>query len=265
MSRPTVLITGASSGIGESLAREYARLGYDLVLCARRVDRLTQLAQELNALGAQAEAVACDVTQVSQVEAAFARARQRFGRLDVVIANAGVGYTRSLEKSSWSDIEDTFRTNVEGVFHTTKAALPLLKESRGKLVFIGSAMSYLALPESAAYCISKFGVRAFADSIRSELKPYGIRVILVCPGFVATEIRTTQGTRRDPIPGWLNMPAATAARQIARGVARGSKELHITFHAKVAIFVERHFPWLIDFGMWLSSSWGDKMTKDMNK
>ena len=250
-----VLITGASSGIGAALAREWARRGADLALLARRVDRLERLAAECRAAGRRAIVIACDVTRDGDLERAVARAREELGRIDVVVANAGFGVVGPLEALTLEDYRRQFETNVFGVLRTIYAGLPELKRTRGRLVIIGSVSGHLGLPGSSPYAMSKFAVRALAQSLGPELGRHGVSVTLISPGFVESEIYQVDNRGAwhqevgDPVPRWLRMPAATAARKIVRAAARRRREVVITGHGKLAVFLERHTPWLIATGV----------------
>jgi NAD(P)-dependent dehydrogenase (short-subunit alcohol dehydrogenase family) len=250
-----VLITGASSGIGAALARAWAREGADLVLLARRVDRLEALAAECRAGGRRALVMACDVTRDGDMEQAVARAREELGRIDVVVANAGFGVVGPLESLGLEDYRRQLETNVFGVLRTIYASLAELKRTRGRLVIIGSVSGHLAMPGGSPYAMSKFAVRALAQSLGHELARHGVSVTLISPGYVASEIHQVdnRGTWHPEasatIPRWLEMPAATAARKIVRATARRRREIVITGHGKLAVFFERHVPWLIATGV----------------
>jgi len=246
-----VLITGASSGIGEALARELARRGAKLALCARRADRLDALAGEIVAAGGEAIALACDVTRDGDCEAAVARAKERFGRVDVAIANAGFGVVGPFDKLTLDDYRRQFETNVFGVLRTAYAVVDELEATGGSLVIVGSVSAYLALPGSSAYSMSKFAVRALAETLDGELHARGINVLLVNPGFVESEIRTVnnrgelRATEKDPIPKWIQMPKDVAAKKIADAIASRKREQNITAHGQAAIFVAQSLPSLV--------------------
>ena len=248
-------ITGASSGIGAALARELARGGADLVLAARRVDRLEAVAAEIGRSGRSCLAVACDVTVDGDLERAVAQARDRFERIDVVVANAGFGVVGPLASLTLADYRRQFETNVFGVLRTIYATLAELAQTRGRLVILGSVSGWIATPGSSPYSMSKFAVRGLAEALGHELLPSGVTVTLISPGFVASEIRhvDNQGRFRDEeggsIPSWLVMPTAKAARQIARAVACRRREAVITGHGKIAVLLQRHVPWLLAWGM----------------
>jgi short-subunit dehydrogenase len=244
-------ITGASSGIGAALARELAREGADLALLARRVDRLQVLSREVAALGRRALVLAGDVCRDGDLEQAVARTREEFGRLDLVVANAGFGVVGLVEKLSLDDYRRQFETNVFGVLRTIQATLEDLKRSRGALVIVGSVSGYVSLAAGSAYSMSKAALRPLADSLRAELRPFGVSVTLISPGFVESEIRQVDNRGQyhpdapDVVPRWLRMPAERAARQILRAVRNRRSEAVLTGHGKVLVFLQRHVPGLL--------------------
>lgn len=243
-----VLITGASSGIGAALAREFARRGANLILAARRTERLDTLAEELSGPTRKALACRCDVTRDGDMEHAVALALETFGSLDIVIANAGFGVVGSVEELTLDSYRRQFETNIYGVLRTAKAALPELKKSKGRIAIVGSVNGYIALAGNSAYAMSKFAVRALADSLRAEMAPLGVSVTHIAPGFVTSEIRLVDNEGHlhagvnDPIVKWIRMPADRAARDIAKAVIRRRSEAVITGHGKLLVWLFRHFP-----------------------
>jgi NADP-dependent 3-hydroxy acid dehydrogenase YdfG len=184
MSDPVFLITGASSGIGAATARAAARAGYRLVLAARSVDRLNQLADELG--GAErALALECDVTEWEQQQSVVQNTLDRFGRLDVAFANAGFGAKRGFLEESPEQWRSMVLTNVYGAALTIRATLAALKETRGHLLLTGSVAGRRALPGSL-YSATKWAVTAMGESARQELAGTGVRVTLIEPGSVST-------------------------------------------------------------------------------
>ena len=247
----SVLITGASSGIGAELARQLARAGGRLTLTARRVERLEDLAGKIAQTNAPRPlVVACDVTREGDVERAVAESIRQWGKLDIVFANAGFGVVGAFRDLSVDDYRRQFETNVFGVLRTIHAALPEIEKTRGHVVLIGSVAGWTSSPNASPYAMSKFAVRALADALTPELAPRGVTVTLISPGFVASDIRRTdnQGALQpdapEPVPAWLVVPTDTAVRQILRAVARGRSEAIITGHGKVLVAIERYLPWL---------------------
>lgn len=248
---PVVLITGASSGIGEALALEYARRGHDVALLARRVDRLAGVAARVQQTGRRAAAIRCDVCADQSVRDAVAEAVRTLGPLDTVVANAGFALTGRFERLTLDDYRRQLETNVFGVLRTIQATWDQVARSRGRLAIMSSVAGYVAAIGMSPYAMSKFAVRALADSIREELRPYGVSVTLIAPGFIESEIRRVDrnGVYRpeapDPVPPWLRVPVAPAARKMVRAIERRRPEVVITGHGKVLAQLARHAPWSI--------------------
>jgi short-subunit dehydrogenase len=171
-----VLVTGASSGIGEEMARQLARSGAKVALAARRKDRLEGLAQSITQSGGVPPlTLECDVTRDGDLERAVEACVQNWGKLDVAIANAGFGVTGPLKKLSLDGYRRQFETNVFGVLRTIYAALPELEKTRGNLVIIGSVAGWVSSAGASPYSMSKFALRALANAITQELKPAASR------------------------------------------------------------------------------------------
>lgn len=246
----SIMITGASSGIGAALAREVALQGGQVALCGRRLDRLRELKAELDSQGCRAIVLQCDVLKPEDLDRCISETVRTFGALDVLVANAGFGVVGTFEKLNVEDYRRQFETNVFGLLNTAKAGLSELKKSKGTLVLLGSVASYVSLPGNTPYSMSKFAVRAFAEGITPELKAEDVSVVLISPGFVESEIRRVdnKGVLRDvaadPVSPFLQMPSKTAARIIARAIRKGKREEIVTVHGKVAVFLSRHCPWI---------------------
>lgn len=182
MSSRTILITGASSGIGEATARRLVAEGWHVCLAARSLERLEALAAEL---GDAALAVRCDVTEWDDLRSAVAAAQERFGGLDAAWANAGFGGERSFLASTPEHWREMVLTNVYGAALTVRAALPALKESRGHMLLTGSVAGRRPIVGSL-YSATKHAVHAMAESLRQELDGTGVRVTVIAPGVVHT-------------------------------------------------------------------------------
>jgi NADP-dependent 3-hydroxy acid dehydrogenase YdfG len=189
------LVTGASSGIGAATARSLAAEGAAVALLARRADRLDELKSEIEAAGGTAVSVPADVTDADQVADAVARAVGELGRLDTVVNNAGLMRMGTAIEASLRDWDDLVAVNVKGVLYMTRAALPHLIEAAASsarrvadVVTISSTAGWVARPGTAVYSLTKFGVNAFSEGIRQELIGKRVRVGVIGPGTVDTEI-----------------------------------------------------------------------------
>ncbi|MXR43298.1 SDR family NAD(P)-dependent oxidoreductase [Halobaculum sp. WSA2] len=190
----SVAITGASSGIGAATARTLAAAGVDLALGARREDRLADLAAELrDEHGVAVEAIAVDVTERERVEAFVEAAAEAFDGLDGVVVNAGIGLDGDLDSMSIDDYRTMMGVNVDGAFHTARAALPHLRESDGTIVFVASFAGEYPRPTNPVYAASKWWVRGFAHSLEGSVGPDGVAVSVVNPTEVRTEFGSEQG------------------------------------------------------------------------
>ena len=244
------LITGASSGIGAALARELAQQSVKLVLLARRADKLAAVAAEIDPSGQRVLAIPGDVTKDGDLEKAVNLAHSKFGKIDIAIANAGFGVKGNLSDLTVEDYRTQWETNVFGVLRTIYATLDDLKQTKGRLVIIGSVNGYVILPGVSAYVMSKFALRALCESLSLELATDGISVTHVCPGFVATESRMAklqdpENPNKEPIPSWMLMSTTTTAQQIVRAIARRKTEIVLTGYGKLAVWLKRHFPGLL--------------------
>jgi NADP-dependent 3-hydroxy acid dehydrogenase YdfG len=184
-----VVITGASSGLGEATARLLSAQGATVVLGARRIERLQKLADELTANGGQALALATDVTDHDQVKSLVDAAVQKYGRIDVMINNAGLMPHSPLERLKIDDWNRTIDVNIKGVLYGIAAALPYMKQQKaGHIINVSSVAGHKVTPNGAVYCATKHAVRALSEGLRVEVKPYNIRTTIISPGAVATEL-----------------------------------------------------------------------------
>jgi NADP-dependent 3-hydroxy acid dehydrogenase YdfG len=189
LSGQVVAVTGASSGIGEATALACARAGAAVALAARRLDRIQELAQRILDDGGRAIAVQTDVGEESQAQAFVQRAHSELGRLDVLVNNAGVMLLGPIENAPTEEWRQMIHANVYGVLYCTHAALPLMREQgSGHIVNVSSVAGRFARAGSGVYNLTKFGVGAFSESLRQEIAPAGLRVTLIEPGAVATEL-----------------------------------------------------------------------------
>ncbi|MDP9052273.1 MAG: SDR family oxidoreductase [Acidobacteriota bacterium] len=184
-----VVITGASSGLGEATARLLCAQGARVVLGARRADRIQSLADELSRNGGKALAVATDVTQCEQVKGLVDAAVQSYGRMDVMINNAGLMPHSPLERLKIDDWNRTIDVNIKGVLYGIAAVLPYMKQQKaGHIINVSSVAGHKVRPGSAVYAATKHAVLALSEGLRQEVKPYNIRTTVISPGAVATEL-----------------------------------------------------------------------------
>jgi NADP-dependent 3-hydroxy acid dehydrogenase YdfG len=182
-------VTGASSGIGRAIAVQLAQEGAQLVAGARRVDRLTELEKEIADAGGQVLPLELDVTDEGACRSAVQRTVDEFGRLDVLVNNAGVMLLGHIEGADTEDWRRMVNTNMLGVLYMTHAALPHLLERQGSVVQMSSTAGRVSRIGGGVYSATKFAVNAFSESLRQEVSARGVRVIVVEPGMVATELR----------------------------------------------------------------------------
>src|SRR2546426_283394 len=187
-----VNITGASSGLGEPTARFLSTQGAPVVLGARRVDRLQSLADELNGSGGKALAITTDVTDYDQVKKLVDAAVQTYGRVDVIINNAGLMPSSPLERLKIDDWNRMIDVNIKGVLYGIAAALPYMKEQKaGHIINVSSVAGHKVRAGGAVYAATKHAVRALSEGLRQEVKPYNIRTTVISPGVVDTELPNT--------------------------------------------------------------------------
>ncbi|MBR1777451.1 MAG: SDR family NAD(P)-dependent oxidoreductase [Alphaproteobacteria bacterium] len=229
-----ILITGASSGIGEALALFYAQKDVTLFLCAQNTERLGKVTQQCREKGAEVFAEKVDVTDAAAMENWISRC-DKIAELDLVIANAGVSAGPGKTGESSEVTRRIFAVNVGGVLNTVLPALEKMQPRRtGQIALLSSLAGYRGLPSAPAYSGSKNAVRAWGEALRGHLKPQGIEVNVICPGFVVSRI-----TAKNKFPMPFLMPASAAAATIAKGLRKNKGRIT--------------FPPLLAFSAWLMS------------
>jgi short-subunit dehydrogenase len=241
MTHPIALVTGASRGIGAATARELARRGYALVLAARSADALMQLAGELTRSGAPALPLPADLSRPDEVQRLARIALEQFGRVDVLVHNAGVGSSqRTIARMHDGEAERLLQINLHAPIALTRALLPgMLERRRGAVIFVASVSAHIAIPRSALYSTSKFGLRAFATSLRREVRRHGVGVTIVSPGFIDTDM--TKTLRFIP-----KAPPEQVARVIADAVERPRREVIVPGYYRLPIWLDQLMPGLAD-------------------
>ncbi len=218
-SKKVVLITGASSGIGRELALELARRGATIGLLARRAEALREMLSEIEASGGRGLVLPADVTDANALGRAANELREKFGAIDVMIANAGRGETTDAIDLDPEDVANLIDINVNGAVNSVVAVLPeMVKRGSGQLVAISSLSAYRGLRKSAAYCASKAAVSAFFESVRIDLIGAGVDVTIIHPGFIKTPL--TAG-RHAQMP--FLMEVDDAVKKIIRAIEKRKK------------------------------------------
>jgi short-subunit dehydrogenase len=239
----TLLITGASSGIGQALALEYARGGARMAIAARRATELEAVAAQVRNLGGEALCIPVDLCDTDAAAEAVKRADRDLGSLDMIIANAGRGDTKLGTRLTWQDVGPIIDLNVRGAMATIVAAIPIfMAHQRGHLVGISSLAGIRGLPTSAAYSASKAALSTFLESLRIDLAPAGIRVTDVQPGFVATPQNLQSGR---PLP--FKWSLEKTARHIASRLESAPAMVAFPWQLVLATRLSRLLPaWIYD-------------------
>ena len=208
-----VIITGASSGIGWALAKEFAAQGAKLGLLARRELELKKLTGEIRAMEREAEYAVADVSQRQPLVDAIRSLESKLGACDVLVANAGIGSTNTIDDLNVTGTETVIRVNLLGAIYSIEAVLPaMLKRGRGQIVAMSSLGAYKGLPSAAAYCASKAGLNAYIESLRIQLHGKGVSFTTICPGFIRTPM--TENNKGM----FLVMSPEKAVRKMARAI-----------------------------------------------
>jgi len=249
---PVVLITGASSGIGEATARLLGREGYRLVLSARRYERLESLAQELKQVGGEALPVQADLMRREDIQRLVQRAMERFGQIDVLLNNAGLGRMNWLEKMETSrDIEAQLRVNLLGVIYATQAVLPnMIARHSGHIINMASMAGLIGVPTYSVYSASKFAERGFSEALRREVRIWGIRVSVIYPGGVATEFSEHTGINRKTgvtTPSFLSLSPQDVAQAVLKVVRRPRRAVILPPVMNIAVWLNAITPGWLDW------------------
>lgn len=256
-----VIVTGASAGIGRATAAALAASGAHVVVSARRADRLAELVAENRHQPGRLLAVPGDIREEAHARHLVNRTIDEFGRMDVLINNAGIGHNSLLAEVTAEQVQAIWDTNVNGLLWATQAALPHLKrQRRGQIVNVSSILGQRPVLHSAVYCASKTAVNFLSRSLRLELRPHNITVTLVYPGLTETDFfRARLGHRARPRARFLAVPAARVAGAIVRAIRYQRSEVYVTWFDWLFAHLNRLFPGTTDClfgrvgGYWLGS------------
>lgn len=249
-----VIVTGASSGIGEATAREFAKAGAKVVLAARRVDRLESLAREIVAMGGGAEAlvVQADLSKLEDIQALISKTLEKFARIDVLVNNAGFGRLDWLENlDPIKDIQSQFDVNVLGVVQTTRQTLPIMiKQRSGHIINMCSMAGLVATPTYTIYAACKHAVHGFSEALRREVKPWGIDVSIIYPGGVTTEFGAHAGIKRKTnatTPRFMLLTAEQVGETVVKLVRNPRPMLIIPWLWSFTVWMNRNLNALVDY------------------
>jgi short-subunit dehydrogenase len=224
------LITGASSGIGAAIARAFLGEGADLVVVARREERLTALAEAARAAGRRVIPVAGDTREEDTAERAVQAATDQLGRLDILVNNVGIGIYKNLIDTSASDYDAMMSTNMRSTFVFTRHAVPvLLRRGAGSIINVSSMAGVMGFAGEAVYCATKFAQIGFTQALDRELRPHGIKVGALCPGGVKTEFALGTGRTEEGVAasGMLEADDVAAAALLMATTSAGARVMEI--------------------------------------
>jgi short-subunit dehydrogenase len=252
MKNQVVIITGASSGIGKAMAFEFGRQGAIIVITSRNQSKLNEAASELQAANILQHAIVCDSSSEEQTRKMIQEVVDRFGRIDLLINNAGISMRSMFETVDLQVLKQVMDINFWGTVYATHAALPYLKQSKGGIIGISSIAGYRGLPVRTGYSASKFAMNGFLEALRTELIGTGVHVLTACPGFTASNIRNASLTGDGSIAGETMreedkmMSAEEVAFEIRKAYEAKKKTLVLTFQGKLTVFLNKWLNSLMD-------------------
>lgn len=252
MNGKVIMITGASSGIGKALAFEAAKRKAILVLAARNKEKLAEVAKQLKQQNVEVMTATVDVSIEEDCRLLVENAVERFGRIDVLINNAGISMRALFADTSLTVIRQLMDTNFWGTIHCTKFALPYLIKSKGSVVGVSSIAGYKGLPGRTGYSASKYAIHGFLEALRIENLKKGLHVLIACPGFTASNIRNTalaaDGSQQGESPRneAKMMSAEEVAKHILNAVEKRKRSLVLTSQGKLTVFLNKFFPSWVD-------------------
>ncbi len=242
-----VLITGASSGIGKESAIEFAKLGANIILVARRKDKLEQIANELKKFDVLTLVCQCDVSKKDQVKEMSQLIFEKFDSIDILVNNAGFAIYGSVSDLSIRDIESQMETNYFGMVYCIKEFLPsMLEKKSGHIVNVASVAASFGLPGIASYCASKFAMLGFSEGLKHELKDTGVGITVVSPIMVRTNFFDHSSFEKMPKYSPTSLDPKTVAKSIIKAANSSRLEIVVPSVVRGAIWMKNSFPFIIN-------------------
>lgn len=250
--KKVVIVTGASSGIGLACAKEFASKGFAVVMAARNIEKLGEIEQQIKAGNPDVCSFKADVSKEEDCKALIDSTISRFGRIDVLINNAGISMRALFKDLDLKVLHSLMDTNFWGTVYCTKYALPYILSAKGSVVGVSSIAGFMGLPGRTGYSASKFAMQGFLETIRVEHLKEGLHVMIVAPGFTASNIRysalTAKGTAQGETPRKEEkmMTSEEVASYIYKGVIKRKRLVVLTLTGKLAVLLRKFIPSFID-------------------
>lgn len=242
-----VVITGASSGIGEQSAEKFTKLHANVILVSRNEKRLQEIATRLSKYQIEAFAYACDISNKDQVDVMGKIIIEKFGKIDVLVNNAGFGIYNTVEKTKIDEMESQMATNFLGMMYCTKTFLQKMLEQRsGHIVNVASVAGSIGIPGMASYCASKFAMLGFSESLFHELKGTGVGITVVSPIMVRTNFFDHESFGKMPRYSATSLDSKTVANAVVKAASSPRLEIVVPQVVRLAIWLKQTFPYLIN-------------------
>lgn len=255
-----VIVTGASSGIGEAAAREFAKNGSRVVLAARSEERLSEIVSDIKATGGDAIFVVTDVSREEECKNLINTAVEKYGTIDILVNNAGVSMRASFIDVDLKVLHRLMDVNFWGTVYCTKYALPFLIERKGSVIGVSSVAGFHGLPGRTGYSASKFAIHGFLETIRIENLKKGLHVMIIAPGFTTTAIRTrallANGSEQGESPRDEHklMPPEYVAKWILKGIRKKKRNKLLTWDGRLTALFQRIIPGFVDWAYYYEMS-----------
>lgn len=242
-----VVITGASSGIGEQSAEEFAKLHANVILVSRNEERLQKVAANLSKYQTNVYVYACDISKKDQVDTMGRIIIEKFGTVDVLVNNAGFGIQNTVNETKIEEMESQMATNFFGTMYCIKTFLPkMLDQKSGHIVNVASVAASIGIPGMATYCASKFAILGFSESLFHELKGTGVGITVVSPIMVRTNFFNHESFNKMPRYSATSLDPKTVANAVVRAASSPRLEIVVPQFVRIAIWLKRTFPYLIN-------------------